>query len=192
MMRVAIALTASLLLGSASAQQADPALDALGTPQGPSELDILSEGDETDFPDIDEVTARRPVSVTLRALNKITAKYKDIEIDMGATSTFGSLEITARYCDRRPPEEFPETTAFIEVSDKSGEPRSNLKVPLPAAEPEHAAAPSVIDAADGAKKLPPGMIFSGWMFASSPALNALEHAVYDVWVIDCKTVNVES
>ncbi len=192
MMRVAIALTASLLLGSASAQQADPALDALGAPQGPSELDILSEGDETDFPDIDEVTARRPVSVTLRALNKITAKYQDIEIDMGATSTFGSLEITARYCDRRPPEEFPETTAFIEVSDKTGEPRSNLKVPLPAAEPEHATAPSVIDSADGAKKLPPGMIFSGWMFASSPALNALEHAVYDVWVIDCKTVNVES
>ena len=30
-------------------------------------------------------------------------------------------------------------------------------------------------------------IFSGWMFASSPALNALEHAVYDVWVISCKT-----
>ena len=31
-------------------------------------------------------------------------------------------------------------------------------------------------------------IFSGWMFASSPALNALEHPVYDVWVISCKTV----
>lgn len=28
-------------------------------------------------------------------------------------------------------------------------------------------------------------VFSGWMFASSPALNALEHPVYDVWVIDC-------
>lgn len=30
-------------------------------------------------------------------------------------------------------------------------------------------------------------IFSGWMFASSPALNALEHPVYDVWVVNCKT-----
>jgi len=30
-------------------------------------------------------------------------------------------------------------------------------------------------------------LFSGWMFASSPALNALEHPVYDVWVIGCKT-----
>ncbi len=28
-------------------------------------------------------------------------------------------------------------------------------------------------------------IFSGWMYASSPAVNALEHPVYDVWVLDC-------
>lgn len=28
------------------------------------------------------------------------------------------------------------------------------------------------------------MVFSGWMFASNPALSALEHAVYDVWVKD--------
>ena len=31
-------------------------------------------------------------------------------------------------------------------------------------------------------------VFEGWMVASSPALNALEHAVYDVWVINCKMV----
>ena len=30
-------------------------------------------------------------------------------------------------------------------------------------------------------------LFNGWMFASSPALSALEHPVYDIWVIDCKT-----
>jgi len=29
-------------------------------------------------------------------------------------------------------------------------------------------------------------VFSGWMFASSPSLSAMEHPVYDVWVIDCK------
>lgn len=28
--------------------------------------------------------------------------------------------------------------------------------------------------------------FVGWMLASSPALSALEHPVYDVWVIDCR------
>jgi hypothetical protein len=29
-------------------------------------------------------------------------------------------------------------------------------------------------------------IFAGWMFADSPALNAVDHAVYDVWLVDCK------
>ena len=28
-------------------------------------------------------------------------------------------------------------------------------------------------------------IFSGWMFSSSPSISAVDHAVYDVWVIDC-------
>jgi hypothetical protein len=29
-------------------------------------------------------------------------------------------------------------------------------------------------------------IFTGWMFAESPGLNAVEHAVYDVWLKRCK------
>ena len=29
-------------------------------------------------------------------------------------------------------------------------------------------------------------IFTGWMFASSPGLHAIEHPVYDVWLTDCK------
>jgi len=35
-------------------------------------------------------------------------------------------------------------------------------------------------------------VFEGWMVASSPALNAMEHPVYDVWVINCKMVEPES
>ena len=30
-------------------------------------------------------------------------------------------------------------------------------------------------------------LFSGWMFAASPGLHAVEHAVYDVWLADCKS-----
>jgi hypothetical protein len=30
-------------------------------------------------------------------------------------------------------------------------------------------------------------IFSGWMFAASPGLNALDHAVYDIWLTACST-----
>lgn len=31
------------------------------------------------------------------------------------------------------------------------------------------------------------LVFEGWMIASSPALNAMEHPRYDVWVLRCKT-----
>ncbi len=30
-------------------------------------------------------------------------------------------------------------------------------------------------------------VFAGWMIAAAPALNALDHARYDVWVLRCKT-----
>ena len=29
-------------------------------------------------------------------------------------------------------------------------------------------------------------IFTGWMFAESPALNPIDHPVYDIWLVDCK------
>lgn len=29
-------------------------------------------------------------------------------------------------------------------------------------------------------------LFGGWMFASSPGLNAIEHPVYDIWLTECK------
>jgi hypothetical protein len=35
-------------------------------------------------------------------------------------------------------------------------------------------------------------IFSGWMLAESPGLNAVEHPVYDVWLIGCRDPNRKS
>jgi hypothetical protein len=35
---------------------------------------------------------------------------------------------------------------------------------------------------DGTEK----RLFSGWMFAESPGLNAVEHPVFDVWLTDCE------
>lgn len=32
-------------------------------------------------------------------------------------------------------------------------------------------------------------LFSGWMFAASPGLHAVDHAVYDVWLVDCKSAD---
>ncbi len=93
--------------------------------------------------------------VILRGLDKVTGRATEIAAPVGVPVRFGTLEITARYCYTVPPEEPPETTAFLQIDDTKGETRKRM--------------------------------FSGWMFASTPALNGLEHAVYDVWVITCKT-----
>ena len=54
----------------------------------------------------------------------------------------------------------------------------------PPDEPQDSAAFIDIHELPVAPGTPP--LFRGWMFASSPALSALEHPVYDVWVLECK------
>ena len=179
--------------------------------QAESELDRLSRNAEEEFPQLTIVEDREPVSVTIRALNKITARYIDIEAPMEEVANFGTLEIVPRYCDKRPPEEFPETTAFLQVydlglegdeeaetsadkidSDTAGEAAEPTAQEVQITEEELPVLEQPADnafTADELGDLSEGeKIFSGWMFASSPALNPLEHAVYDIWVIDCETV----
>ncbi len=95
-------------------------------------------------------------SAVLQGLDKITARISTFEAPLDETVTFGSLEIVARSCHKTPPEEPPESAAFLEITD-------------------------VRPDSDAVR------LFTGWMFASSPALSAMEHPVYDVWVIDCRS-----
>jgi hypothetical protein len=97
-------------------------------------------------------------TVVLQGLDKITARVSTIKVPVGQTVNFGALQITARACDKHPPEEAPEAAAFLEVVE---------------VEPDEK----------------PVLRFSGWMFASSPALSALEHPVYDLIVLDCVNAN---
>ncbi|TWB25828.1 DUF2155 domain-containing protein [Nitrospirillum bahiense] len=53
----------------------------------------------------------------------------------------------------------------------------------PIEEPESAA---FLDIVEAKPDDPAAKVFTGWMFASSPALSAMEDPVYDVWVVDCK------
>jgi hypothetical protein len=94
--------------------------------------------------------------VILRGLDKTTGRAIDVAAPLGVPVRFGTLTITARYCYTVPPEEPPETNAFLQIDD--GRVGEQLR-----------------------------RVFSGWMFASTPALSALEHPVYDVWVITCRT-----
>ena len=48
--------------------------------------------------------------------------------------------------------------------------------------PESTASLEIYNVRPGEKRV---QVFSGWMFASSPALSAMEHPVYDIWVVDC-------
>jgi hypothetical protein len=98
-----------------------------------------------------------PTVAVLQGLDKTTARVTKFEAPVGQTVTFGTLKITVRDCRKRPPEEEPESAAYLDIDE----------VLQDTAAPKH--------------------IFSGWMFASSPALNSLEDPVYDVWVLDCRT-----
>lgn len=59
----------------------------------------------------------------------------------------------------------------------------NCRSTPPEETPEAAAFLSITELKPGEQEL---KHFKGWMFASSPALSALEHPVYDIWVIGCK------
>jgi len=55
----------------------------------------------------------------------------------------------------------------------------------PPSEPPETAA--FVEIMDNRPDQPAKLAFSGWMHASSPSLNGLQHPLYDVWVISCKT-----
>ena len=53
----------------------------------------------------------------LQALDKVTARVTVLRAPVGETVRFGTLRITVRACNARPPDEVPDAAAFIEVVD---------------------------------------------------------------------------
>lgn len=96
-------------------------------------------------------------TASLRFLDKVVARVSTIDAPVGETVRIGTLQVIVRACVTRPPEETPESAAFLDVWEvKPGEPA--------------------------------GEVFRGWMFASSPALSAMEHPVYDLWLLECANI----
>ncbi len=93
-------------------------------------------------------------TIVLGGLDKVAARVNTVSGKVGSSVKFGTLEIIARTCVSRPPEETPENAAFLEIYQLGGKDKPR--------------------------------VFSGWMFASSPALSALDHPVYDIWVLRCE------
>jgi len=96
--------------------------------------------------------------IRLQTLDKITARIATLQAPLNRPVRFGTLEITARHCAYRPPEFPPDTAGFLVINDVGYSQADNNTQQT---------------------------VFSGWMFASSPALSGLEHPVYDVTVLDC-------
>ena len=94
-----------------------------------------------------------------QGLDKITARIKTFEITVGIPKKFGVLNINLKKCVYSKPLNEPESIAYVKVLDKSD---------------KYSISKNKI------------LIFEGWIFASSPALNAIEHPVYDVSLISCK------
>lgn len=57
-------------------------------------------------------------AVTLGALDKITAKFSEFDINVGESLKFGSLNIKIYECQKRPPEEIPENFILLEINDE--------------------------------------------------------------------------
>ncbi len=91
---------------------------------------------------------------SLQGLDKATARISNFTAPVGKPVRFGSLSITVRTCRTNPPEDRPESAAFLQISELR-------------------------------RGMPEKQLFSGWMFASSPALSALDHPVYDIELLAC-------
>lgn len=109
---------------------------------------------------------------TLRALDKITGRSTDIEVFVDQPVVFGSLKVELKACYQTPPEEVPESAAFLKVDSTQAVAVETMTDAVDAGD------------VDTVSEENPNL-FMGWMFASTPGLSALEHPVYDIWVIRC-------
>ena len=96
-------------------------------------------------------------AIKLMGLDKITAKTSEIKIKIGETKKFGLLEIKALKCGISESSDIEKNmVAYLQVKDISV--NQNEKV----------------------------FIFNGWTFSSNPSIAPIDHAVYDIWLVDCQ------
>jgi hypothetical protein len=113
----------------------------------------------------DGVTVGTPMAervAVLGLLNKRNGQTRDIELKPGEAIRFGKVVIRVRACEKTLPwENNPDEGAFVQliVNERP---------------------PGTTDAERWR------MVFSGWLFKENPAVNVVEHPIYDVWVKTCK------
>ena len=114
----------------------------------------------TPLPELaDPLPRSRQGFAIVQALDKVTAETIRFAVPVGQQRRWRGLIFSARACETTAPDEpMRDSMAYLEIFTQ---PRG-----------------------DGTGE--PREIFQGWMYASSPGLNPMEHPLYDAWVIACQ------
>ena len=91
----------------------------------------------------------------IKILDKISSKNELVNLINGEELIYKDLAIKSMKCTNSEFDDNPEIKAYIQVRDLTK--NDNDKV----------------------------YVFNGWMFSSSPSIAPFDHAVYDIWLINC-------
>tara|TARA_B100000282_G_C31611349_1_gene434877 strand:+ start:324 stop:821 length:498 start_codon:yes stop_codon:yes gene_type:complete len=97
-------------------------------------------------------------SIIIMGLDKITAKKEEFNLKIGQAKFFGSLEIKVLNCGIVEDETKQQLAAYMQVKDLADKNQDKV------------------------------FIFNGWTFSKDQNLNPFDHAIYDLWLLDCKKV----
>lgn len=101
---------------------------------------------------------RSPVAV-LQVLDKVTAETLKFAAPIGRRVRYKTLLVEVKACETRGlADPQPKPSAYLIVTSQVG-------------------APGVAAFGD--------QVFKGWMFANAPGVHALEHPIYDLWLVSC-------
>ncbi|EKV30772.1 hypothetical protein C882_4109 [Caenispirillum salinarum AK4] len=119
----------------------------------------------------------------LGALDKITARERELIIPVGTSDQFQGLAVMVRTCQRTTVSTTPQSAAFLEISDESVIKRGRRPTDGASASGDVPAPEQV--STDDSPDAPPHL-FTGWMFSASPSVSAMEHPVYDIVLKGCR------
>jgi len=108
--------------------------------------------------------ARYDVAI-IQALDKITAESIRFEAAVGRPVRYKNLIFTVKACEASADDEPIKDSIVYLTIDSQPKPAPGKPTP------------------------PPRQSFRGWMYASSPGLNPLQHPVYDAWLITCRAAS---
>ncbi|MFK4005047.1 DUF2155 domain-containing protein [Qipengyuania sp. NPDC077563] len=128
----------------------------------PTQTQIPEELESVDLPEIagDEAGIGTPMEervATIGLLNKRNNLSEELELRPGEQRRVGDVIVRLRACERTAPWEFErDEGAFVQVLVRERGTEDSFR-----------------------------KVFSGWLFKNKPALNVVEHPIYDVWVKSC-------